>query len=147
MDIDYSRCCCPVIRANRCIYSFIFTNLFGSSVPLPAACVIGYFVGTIISAVFMFFAVRIDGKKRINQFRWIIFFVILWFIGQAWIISLILIYAMHQQTQVIYTFWASINCLGFLPYSLLLFYISRSYVIVAQPEAVTNQKYTAPGWR
>lgn len=128
------------------LMSIYAPSTFGYSASVPQIGVPSFITLNCFSAILIYLGSRRNPEKKPNLLRWVSFFVILISINYPFIISCILIYAYPDSSQVhnIAPFWAGMNTIGFLPYSLLLLFLSREHKTKIREEAIAY-KYTADG--
>jgi hypothetical protein len=107
---------------------FYTPKILGMLQPNPAAGVGLYFIFNCLSAVFLYLVSIRNTITRPNLMRWIVFFLILFLKDFAIVISLILIYAFPTHPLTIYPFWAGINTISYIPYSILILFLAKGYI-------------------
>lgn len=109
------------------IMSFYAPNILGMQ-PNPAAGVGLYFIFNCLSAFIFYLASIRNTITRPNLMRWIVFFLVLFFINNALATSSILIWAFPISPSTIYPFWAGMNMISYIPYCVLILFLARGYI-------------------
>ena len=104
--------------------------LFGSNQPAPGIGVICSLIIALILSAILFFASRMNSTRKPNLFRYIALVVAFIAVSLTTVQCLMLIYAVPVQPPTAYPFLSGILSIAFIPFSLLILIISKSYVAV-----------------
>jgi hypothetical protein len=107
---------------------FYAPKILGMLQPNPAAGVCLYFIFNCLSAIILYLSSIRNTITRPNLMRWIVFFLMLFLIGNSLIPSLILIYAFPIYPRTIYPFLAGINMISYIPYSIVVLFLAKGYI-------------------
>jgi hypothetical protein len=108
--------------------SFYLPTTLGISASNPEIGVIIFIITTFLSSGLLLFASIRNYEKPSNLFRWISFFISFAFINHSFIVAGILIFAFPSEQQVSFPFWAGLATIGYLPYSVVLYFISKTSI-------------------
>jgi len=106
--------------------------LFGSDQPVPEIGVISSLITALILAVILYFASRMNTATHPNLFRYISLAVAFLAVSVNSVQCLMLIYAVPVQPPTAFPFLSGLLTIAYIPFSLLIFIISRSYVAVGK---------------
>lgn len=101
--------------------------LFGSNQPLPQIGVISTLIMALILSAILFLASKMNTAKRPNLFRYIALAIAFFAVNLISVQCLILIYAVPVQPPTAYPFLSGLLTLAFIPFSILVLIISKSY--------------------
>jgi hypothetical protein len=104
--------------------------LFGSNQPVPEIGVILYLIMTSILVVILYFASKMNSSRRPNLLRYVALVVAFFAVNLTTVQCLMLIYAVPVQPLTTYPFLSGLLTVAYLPFSLLVLMISKSYVAV-----------------
>ncbi len=115
-------------------------HVFGKLEPMPMNGVISNILFTFFSALFLYFATRINSTTRPNLMRKIVVLAVFLFIHHIPIVlSLILLYSFPINPSAIFPFEASINLTPHIIWALLLLLIMRESTDKNKTKDVANQ--------
>ena len=105
-------------------YAFLLSiyspKIFNSEVQVPGTGVYIYILGTVISALTIWFFSRFKNSKAPELFFWIALLTIIYGCYQTTLFSFLLIYGLLGKFSISYPFWASLMTIGYLPLAISL---------------------------
>lgn len=104
--------------------------LFGSEHSVPEIGVVSWLVMSLILAIVLFLASKMNSAQRPNLMRYLALILVIITTSLTTVQALILIYAMPVNPPAVFSFLSGLLTLAFIPFSLLILIISRSYVAV-----------------
>lgn len=102
--------------------------LFGSDQPVPEIGVVSSLIMAIILSAILYFASKMNTVKHPNLFRYISLAVAFLAASVNSVQCLMLIYAVPVEPQTAYPFLSGFLTIAYIPFSMLIMIISKSYV-------------------
>ena len=104
--------------------------LFGSNEPVPQVGVISSFIMALMLSAILHFTSKMNTAQQPNLFRYISMIVAFLAANINLVQCLMLIYAVPVQPPTAYPFLSELLTIAFIPFSLVILTISKSYVAV-----------------
>lgn len=106
--------------------------LFGSDQPVPEIGVFSSLIMALILAVILYFASRMNTATHPNLFRYIALGIAFLAVSVNSVQCLMLIYAVPVKPPTTFPFLSGLLTIAYIPFSLLILIISKSYVAVGE---------------